>query len=763
MSALSVEVPFPVFYDRSGEPLENGYVWIGQANLNPQTNPIQVYFDKNLTQPAAQPLRTLAGYIANAGTPAQIYVDAANYSILVQDKNGTMVYNFPDGTGVDANLNACAVEYDPPFTNAVQTTVCEKLADTVSVKDFGAVGDGVTDDTAAIQAAVDSIDGATSRVLYFPAGNYRLTNTVETKSTLTGGAVFFGEGGFSGNGSSIFVDFDGVGFLNISASVQFKNLSFQGIRGGSSVGLRNAKTGNTDDMDTWVTECTFNNFNTCIQHVGRGLLCTDNTFAVSDLAIDISWPTGGTEGGGVQALPYGMRKWMIVGNFFHSLGNAIAITGANAEYFRAATIVGNIMDIGRQFFSGPISFSTISGNSIQNANSTPISISQVCENVIISGNSIGGYEGTDTGVFTPAGAINFAAGTVIKNVSITGNDFQYTDSSAVRVQSDMESCVISSNSIDNYNLDAGTAYGIFVTGNLTRCAITGNAFGTNPGSTRAIRVQGTATYCTVTDNTWDVSQGNLSNIDTLVQSIVQGSEVYLHLNDLGVQDSVNAELQISSTKNDSSWNTATDNFGELAVYSADVSGSGAGKRATLRAKTSSGVGSNTFWQFSVASTTVKDVAVLNVTSSALLPEVDGSYDLGSGSNRYQTVYATTPAINTSDENEKQDIGRLSERELRVAKSLKQIIKTFRFKDAVSTKGNEARLHFGVIAQDVEFAFLSEGLDPTRYGVFCKDEWYELDGKVVEADENGEYPDGSVKRTRLGVRYEELFALVIAGL
>lgn len=135
MSALSVEVPFPVFYDRAGEPLENGYVWIGQANLNPQTNPIQVYFDKNLTQPAAQPLRTLAGYIANAGTPAQIYVDAVDFSILVQDKNGTMVYNFPNGTGISAN--ACGIDYDPPFVGGVQTTVCAKLEETVSLDDFG--------------------------------------------------------------------------------------------------------------------------------------------------------------------------------------------------------------------------------------------------------------------------------------------------------------------------------------------------------------------------------------------------------------------------------------------------------------------------------------------------------------------------------------------------------------------------------------------------------------------------------------------------
>jgi hypothetical protein len=172
MTPLSVEVPYPVFTDRNGEPLENGYVWIGTANLNPQTNPIQVYFDKNLTQPAAQPLRTVAGYISNAGTPAQIYVNAANFSILVQDKNGTMVYNFPDGTGISPD--ACGVTYNVPFPGGISYPVCEKLEQTVSVKDFGAVGDGVTDDTAAIQAALNS---GTQSIL-FPEGTYKVTSTL---------------------------------------------------------------------------------------------------------------------------------------------------------------------------------------------------------------------------------------------------------------------------------------------------------------------------------------------------------------------------------------------------------------------------------------------------------------------------------------------------------------------------------------------------------------------------------------------------------
>lgn len=147
-SPLSIEVPFPVFQDRDGQPLENGYVWLGVANLNPQTNPVIAYFDAALTIVAPQPLRTLNGYISNAGTPAQVYIDGASFSILVQDSKGSMVYNFPEGNGIGAG--ACGVIYDPPFTGAVAYPVCEKLEQTISVKDFGVVGDGVTDDTVAM-------------------------------------------------------------------------------------------------------------------------------------------------------------------------------------------------------------------------------------------------------------------------------------------------------------------------------------------------------------------------------------------------------------------------------------------------------------------------------------------------------------------------------------------------------------------------------------------------------------------------------------
>jgi hypothetical protein len=186
MSALSIQPTFPIFTGTDGLPLENGYIWIGTANLDPQGNPINVYWDAALTIPAAQPIRTLNGYPSRSGTPARIYVNS-DYSIRVQDSKGSLVYSAPQATERYGNvINADGVVYDPPFTGALISgyTVEDKLAQMISVKDFGAVGDGVTDDTVAIQTAIDSGGGE----VFFPKGNYIITAPIyiETGTTLTG-------------------------------------------------------------------------------------------------------------------------------------------------------------------------------------------------------------------------------------------------------------------------------------------------------------------------------------------------------------------------------------------------------------------------------------------------------------------------------------------------------------------------------------------------------------------------------------------------
>ncbi|CAB4168989.1 Phage tail collar domain containing protein [uncultured Caudovirales phage] len=92
MTAYTLPNPYPAFFDTDGQPLENGYVWVGQVGLDPQTNPLATFYDAALTIPAQQPLRTLNGYLVRNGSPAKVFTNAADFSILVQDKNAQLVY-----------------------------------------------------------------------------------------------------------------------------------------------------------------------------------------------------------------------------------------------------------------------------------------------------------------------------------------------------------------------------------------------------------------------------------------------------------------------------------------------------------------------------------------------------------------------------------------------------------------------------------------------------------------------------------------------
>ena len=172
---------------------------------------------------------------------------------------------------------------------------------------------------------------------------------------------------------------------------------------------------------------------------------------------------------------------------------------------------------------------------------------------------------------------------------------------------------------------------------------------------------------------------------------------------------------------------------------------------------------------------------------------DNDQDLGISSVRWDDIYATNGTIQTSDRNEKQDIEVLSDAETRVAQACKGLLRKFRWQDAVTEKGDDARIHFGIIAQDLQDAFTAEGLDAGRYAMFISSTWWETQTEVpaVEAvaevlDDDGnvvteaveakeaytrtdtyetqeEAPEGATERTRLGVRYPELLAFIIGAM
>lgn len=87
----AIQPPFPVYTDTSGLPLDAGYLYFGQANQNPETLPVTVYWDLAGTTPAAQPIRTLNGYAVNNGRISNVYA-SADYSLTVKDRFGRVQY-----------------------------------------------------------------------------------------------------------------------------------------------------------------------------------------------------------------------------------------------------------------------------------------------------------------------------------------------------------------------------------------------------------------------------------------------------------------------------------------------------------------------------------------------------------------------------------------------------------------------------------------------------------------------------------------------
>ncbi|HBN5384624.1 TPA: tail fiber domain-containing protein [Citrobacter freundii] len=153
------------------------------------------------------------------------------------------------------------------------------------------------------------------------------------------------------------------------------------------------------------------------------------------------------------------------------------------------------------------------------------------------------------------------------------------------------------------------------------------------------------------------------------------------------------------------------------------------------------------------------------THGYLLPGTDGTQDFGSASRRVNASYFTVAPVISSDGRIKQQEEHLDDAEKRVALKIKSLLKKYKLKDSVLKKGDNARTHMGVIAQDVRGAFLSENLDPHSYALFCYDEWDESP-EIVEEDECGKL---IVKQryiaagNRYSIRYEELLCFIIAAI
>ena len=255
MPATSIQSPFPIFTDIDGQPLEQGQVWLGTAGNNPISSPITAYWDAALTQVVTQPVTTRGGYPLNGTAVGRLYVNA-DFSILVRNRRG---YDVLSALSATERFDSSLVTFVQAGLGAVVRTAQAKMRDIVSVKDFGAVGDGVADDTAAIQAALTASDG-----VYVPPGTYKITSTLAMKR----GNRIFGDDFAVTN--LVFWDCDGIQIPQGINVTTFEKLDLSSV---SSTGVADPKSrigiwskGVSGTINSWVTvrDCNLRGWATCV-------------------------------------------------------------------------------------------------------------------------------------------------------------------------------------------------------------------------------------------------------------------------------------------------------------------------------------------------------------------------------------------------------------------------------------------------------------------------------------------------------------------
>lgn len=192
MTAIVYQRSF--FADLNGKPLDSGSLYIGAADQDPQTNPIQCYWDSALTIPATQPLAITSGYVTNGGVRAPVYVAATSYSLRARNKAGVQVDYLPNtaegGFASAVTPGASLVGMKGDGVGSTPSNVAAYLwHHSIHLTDYytGTLTTG-SDITTALQKAVDAAYtrrqalGGVGRV-YIPAGYYyQLSATITVPS-----------------------------------------------------------------------------------------------------------------------------------------------------------------------------------------------------------------------------------------------------------------------------------------------------------------------------------------------------------------------------------------------------------------------------------------------------------------------------------------------------------------------------------------------------------------------------------------------------
>ncbi len=188
------------FFDNNGAPLTGGKLYTYAAGTS---TPQVTYTSRSGDISNANPI-----ILDSAGrTPEQIWsIEGLLYKYVIETADNVLIRSWDniggsivasdlaqdlasttDNTKGDALVGFKQSDNNGFLPNAVGKTVNDKLQEFISIKDFGAVGDGVTDDTAAIQAAANYCD-ANHKILFVPqpTSQYLITSTVNISCPFVG-------------------------------------------------------------------------------------------------------------------------------------------------------------------------------------------------------------------------------------------------------------------------------------------------------------------------------------------------------------------------------------------------------------------------------------------------------------------------------------------------------------------------------------------------------------------------------------------------
>lgn len=170
------------FFDSNGVPLSGGKLYSYAAGT---TTPLATYTSSSGGTANTNPI------ILDSRGEANVWLNGVSYKLKLTSSTDVEIWTVDNLNGADqatlatlaASSGSSLIGYTEGAAGAVATTVQTKLREIVSVKDFGAKGDGTTDDTAAINAALTASD-----VVYFPIGTYMTDGSHNIKGKTLKGA-----------------------------------------------------------------------------------------------------------------------------------------------------------------------------------------------------------------------------------------------------------------------------------------------------------------------------------------------------------------------------------------------------------------------------------------------------------------------------------------------------------------------------------------------------------------------------------------------